>query len=61
MGWSYHLMCRDCGTSYLYDNNGSTKSATRTGSGAETDTYTYDLRNRLTGATVGRGDVRLRL
>jgi YD repeat-containing protein len=39
-------------TIYNYDNNGSLTSSVRTGSGAVTDTYTYDVRNRMGIATV---------
>jgi RHS repeat-associated protein len=41
-------------TTYGYDANGSEISVSRTGSGAETDAYTYDLRNQLAGATISR-------
>lgn len=41
-------------TTYGYDANGSQTSVTRTGSGAETDAYGYDLRNRLLSANISR-------
>src|SRR5207245_11354965 len=37
-----------------YDPNGSLTSVTRTGSGAETDAYVYDLQHRLNSATINR-------
>jgi YD repeat-containing protein len=39
-------------TTNTYDANGSLTQSVRTGSGAEIDTYIYDLRNRMVGATV---------
>ena len=39
-------------TTYFYDNNGSLKTKTRTGSKPENNSYAYDIRNRMTGATV---------
>ena len=41
-------------TSYGYDANGALTSAVRTGSGAETDGYAFDLQNRLSTANVSR-------
>jgi RHS repeat-associated protein len=47
-------------TTYGYNDangnfaDGSVTSVTRTGSGAETDTYVYDLQNRLSSANIGR-------
>ncbi len=43
-------------TTYVYDANGSLKTVTRTGAGAETDSYTYDLQKRLSGATITRSE-----
>jgi RHS repeat-associated protein len=39
---------------YVYDANGSLKTITRTGAGAETDTYGYDFQNRFSSATINR-------
>src|SRR5437762_6580467 len=41
-------------TSLQYDPNGSLTNVTRTGSGAETDAYVYDLQHRLNSATITR-------
>ncbi len=41
-------------TSFGYDPNGSLTSVSRTGSGAETDSYTYDLQHRLSSANITR-------
>jgi len=41
-------------TSFQYDPNGSLTNVTRTGSGAETDAYVYDLQHRLNSATINR-------
>jgi YD repeat-containing protein len=40
-------------TIYGYDNNGSLIGSVRTGSGAITDSYVYDVRNRMASATIG--------
>jgi len=41
-------------TSFQYDPNGSLTNVTRSGSGAETDSYVYDLQHRLNSATINR-------
>jgi RHS repeat-associated protein len=41
-------------TSFSYDTNGSLTNVTRTGSGAESDIYGYDLQHRLSSATITR-------
>jgi RHS repeat-associated protein len=41
-------------TIHGYDANGALTSVSRTGSGAEVDSYGYDLQNRLTSATISR-------
>jgi RHS repeat-associated protein len=41
-------------TTYGYDDNGFLTSVSRTGSNAESDTYGYDLQNRLTTANISR-------
>jgi YD repeat-containing protein len=40
-------------TTNSYDANGSLTQSIRTGAGAETDSFGYDLRNRMTSSTVG--------
>jgi YD repeat-containing protein len=40
-------------TTYTYDADGNLATQTRTGSNAETGSYSYDLRNRMTASTEG--------
>jgi YD repeat-containing protein len=46
------IISNDYYVSYNYDANGNLTSETRTGNGATTNTYGYDLRNRMTTSTV---------
>jgi RHS repeat-associated protein len=41
-------------TAYTYDANGAEQTVTRTGAGAETDVYGYDLRQDLASASIQR-------
>jgi RHS repeat-associated protein len=41
-------------TTYTYDTNGSLISVARTGANAESDTYGFDLQNRLSSANISR-------
>jgi YD repeat-containing protein len=45
---TYTNTANDYQTLYTYDTNGNLHTQVRTGAGAVSDTYTYDLRNRMT-------------